>query len=153
MNKKSQKGYSLVEIGVGLLLIAIFMVFSFTMIRGTHNTYRLVEQRNIALSYLIKGTERELLSEVESVNFSITDNPSDTVVTENSANRKVTVTNIPASHMTLTTVVEPLPEQDGYSYEDTSVRLVTSTIEYYTKQNDASSKKEMVLQTLKVKGE
>ena len=49
MRLKSQRGYSLVEVGVGLVLISIFMVCGVTMLKGTYNTYRLVEQKNIAM--------------------------------------------------------------------------------------------------------
>lgn len=149
MNLKSQKGYSLLEAGVGLVIIAIFMVCGVTMLKGTYNTYRLVEQKNIALSYLLKGTEKELLDDAV---INITDNPANTTVTENTSHRKVTVTNIPTNNMVLTTVLEVLPSQNGISYEDSEVKLLTSTIEFYIRNDDESSKRELKLQTLKIGG-
>ena len=149
MNLKSQRGYSLLEAGVGLVIIAIFMVCGVTMLKGTYNTYRLVEQKNIALSYLLKGTEKELLDDAV---INITDNPANTTVTENTDYRKVTVTNIPTNNMVLTTVLEVLPSQNGISYEDSEVKLLTSTIEFYIRNDDESSKRELKLQTLKIGG-
>ena len=153
MNIKSQRGYSLLEIGIGLVIITIFMVYSVTMIRGTFATYRAIEQKNIALSYLIMGTERELLSAQEGLDIYLTNNPSDTEVTENTPFRKVTVTNIPDNNMKLTTVVETLPSKDGISYVDSNVKLVTSTIEYYLKKSDPSNRRELVIKTIRTGGD
>ena len=150
MNLKSQKGYSLIEVGVGLVIITIFMICGVTMLRGTYSTYRLVEQKNMAMSYLIKSIEREL---IEGEEINITENPADTVIEENSEYRKVVVTNIPASNMKLTTVLEILPSKNGKSYEDSQVKLLTSTIEFYIRKNDESSKRELTLQTLKIGGD
>ena len=35
MKLKSQKGYSLIEVGVGLILISIFMTCAISMLSGT----------------------------------------------------------------------------------------------------------------------
>ena len=72
MNLKSQKGYSLLEIGVGLVIIVVFMYYSVTMLKATYNTYRYVEQRNIVMGYLIKSIENALLDQIE---MPITDDP------------------------------------------------------------------------------
>lgn len=150
MDFKSNKGYSLLEIGVGLVIITIFMIYSISMIRATFTTYSAIEQKNIALSYLIKGTERELL---DNDDLNITSNPLNTVVTEDSVFRKVTVTTISTNNMTLTTVVEPLPSRNGVSYVNKDIRIVTSTVEYYLKKGDPSSRRELVLKTLKIGGD
>ena len=150
MNFKSQKGYSLLEVGVGLVIITIFMVCGVTMLKGTYNTYRVVEQKNIALSYLLRGTEKELL---DSDAINVTDDPNNTIVTEDTPSRKVIVTEIKANNMKLTTVVEPLPPKNGINYSDSEVKLLTSTIEFYIRNNsDESSKRELKLQTLKIGG-
>ena len=130
-NLKLQKGYSLVEVGIGIVIIAVFMLCSLTMIRGTYNTYRYIEQKNIAMSYLIKGVEKELLEGVSGVDISITDNPSDTSVIEENATRKVTVTNIPVHNMILTTTVESLGTKNGVNYASSRVKILTATIEFY----------------------
>ena len=150
MNLKSNKGYSLLEIGVGLILITIFMVSGVTMLKGTYNTYRYIEQRNIVMDYLIKATERELLEEA---NFTITDNPLDTVVTEDTPTRKVTVTTINQHNLVITTTVEILQPRNGKSYASSGVRMLTSNAEFYMKKNDPSSKRTLMLKTLKIGGE
>lgn len=149
MNIKSQKGYSVLEIGVGLIIISIFMVCSVTMLKGTYENYRLVEQNNLAISYAIKGVERELLKGSRVIE--ITEDPLDTVETRE-GNKEISVTKIDANNMTLTTIVEPLPEKNGKSYETSKVKLVTSSVEYYLKKNDESTKKILELQTLKIGG-
>ena len=49
-------------------------------------------------------------------------------------------------------MVEVLPSQNGISYEDSEVKLLTSTIEFYIRNDDESSKRELKLQTLKIGG-
>lgn len=151
MNFKSQKGFSLVEVGVGLVIIVIFMVVGITMLRGTYSTYRVIEQKNIALNYLIKAVEREL---VDGAAIQITDNDAanitTTEMTENGQRIKISTVNINVNDMVLTTRVETLPPKDGINYENSKVKLVTATIEYYIRSNDESSRRELELQTLKV---
>lgn len=153
MKLKSEKGFSLVEVGVGLVIITIFLVFGITMLRGTYNTYRLVEQKSVALNYLIKAVENEL---IDSVDLNITDSPNNTTtqnITEDGKNIKISLTNIQANNMILRTRVEPLDNKNGKDYSDSKVKLVTATIEYYTKSNDENTKREMTLQTLKIGGD
>ncbi|MBQ9279679.1 MAG: type II secretion system protein [Clostridia bacterium] len=152
-NIKSQKGYSLVEVGIGIVIISVFMLCSLTMIRGTYNTYRYIEQKNIAMSYLIKGVEKELLYGVDGVDISITDNPANTVVTTNTTSKKVTVTTIPNNNMVLTTTLESLPSKNGRNYATSDVKLLTAKIEFYLKKGDASSKRELTLETIKIGGD
>ncbi len=148
MNLRSQRGYSLLEIGIGLIIITIFMIFSVTIIDATHQNYRLAEQKSIALSYAVKAIERELLLGDAVIN--IVDDPALTVVTEDTVERRVTVTNIPTNNMMVTTTLETLPPKNGRTYEDSSVKLLTATVEFYTKSNEPASKKEIQLQTLKI---
>lgn len=155
MNLKSQKGYSLLEIGVGLIIITIFMICGVTMLKGTYNTYRLVDLKNIALSYLIKGTEKELL---DNDLISITDNPDDTTIKVNTEELKIIETIIPNNKlnpeydMVLITTVETLPDKNAKSYKNSKVKLLTSTIEFYIRNGDPSSKRVLTLQTLKIGG-
>ena len=149
MRLKSQKGYSLIEVGVGLILITIFMICGVTMLKGTYNTYRLVEQKNIAMSYLLKAVEIELLDDVT---ISVTDDPNDTVIRESNDLRKITVTKIPANDITITTTVEALPTKDGVSYIKSRVKLLTSNAEYYIRKNDPSSRRVLTITTLKIEG-
>ncbi len=149
MNPKSQKGYSLLEIGVGLVLITIFMVYGVTMLKGTYNTYRFIEQQNIVMNYLVRAVERELL---DNANFDITDNPADTVIQENTKTKRVTVTTIDKHKLTITTTLETLPAKNGKTYEDSKVKMLTANAEFYTKNNDNSSKRTLTLKTLKIGG-
>ncbi|MBQ8299934.1 MAG: hypothetical protein IJX99_08830 [Clostridia bacterium] len=149
MRLGSQKGYSLIEIGVGLVLITIFMVCGVTMLKGTHNTYRLVEQKSIAMSYLLRAVEIELLDDTT---LTVTDNPNDTVIRESNALRKVSVTTIPANDITITTTVEALPTKNGVSYLESRVKLLTSNAEYFIRKNDESSRRVLTIKTLKIEG-
>lgn len=149
MNLKSQKGYSLLEIGVGLILITIFMICGVTMLRGTYNTYRFIDQQNIVMNYLIRAVEKELL---ESANFEITDSPADTAIQENTNARKVVVTRVDEHNLVITTTVEILPARNGKTYANSQVKLLTSNAEFYTKKDDPSSKRILTLKTLKIGG-
>lgn len=60
MNLKSNKGYSLVEIGIGLLVLTIFLLFSVGLINGCYNNYRRIKQRNIAIDRAVYHVERLL---------------------------------------------------------------------------------------------
>lgn len=64
---KSENGYSLIEIGVGLIIISIFLVCSVSLLNGTFNNYRIIEQRNVAMSYAINRMERALNMDVDSL--------------------------------------------------------------------------------------
>ncbi len=152
MNLKSQKGYSLLEVGVGLIIIVIFMYYSVTMLRGTYNTYRLIEQRNMIMSYLIKSVENELLDEIE---MPLTGNPDDTEERVNTSAKKVVETKIPGwsgDNIIITTTLENLPDKDGKSYTNSKVKLLTSTAEFYIRNGDPASKRTLTLQTYKIGG-
>ena len=149
MNLKSQRGYSLLEIGVGLILITIFMICGVTMLKGTYNTYRYIEQRSLAMGYLVKSIEKELL---ENAAFEITDNPADTIVQENTQSRKVKVTSVPKHNFKITTTLQDLPSKNGVSYANSRVKLLTSNIEFYIRKDDESSRRVLTLQTLKIGG-
>ena len=150
MNLKSQKGYSLLEIGVGLIIIVTFMYYSSTMLKATYNTYRLIEQKNTIVSYLIKSVENELLEDIE---MPLTSNPNNTRIIENDVRRKVVETIVPAgSDLITSNTVEILPPRGGKTYDDSKVKLITSTAEFYIRNSDPTSKRTMTLQTLKIGG-
>lgn len=54
---KSQKGYSLVEIVIGLVVLTLFLVTTSSLMTASYNNYRLVLQRNIAIEKAISQTE------------------------------------------------------------------------------------------------
>lgn len=147
---KSQKGYSLVEVGIGIVIISIFMVYSITMIRGTFNTYRYIEQKNIAMSYILKAVEKELLDDSTGLDLNITDGVSTTKIIEQTPTKTITSTTIPNNNMVIYTTVEALADKNGVSYADSKVKLLTVTAEFYLKKSDASSKRELEIKTLKI---
>lgn len=150
MRLNSQKGYSLIEVGVGLILITIFMVCGATMLRGTYSTYRYIEQRNMVMAYLIKAIEIETIG---NDSLSITQNPANTVVKEDTIQRTVKETVIPGTTIKITTTLETLENKDGKSYLNSKVKLLTANAEFYIRKNDETSKKNLMLKTLRVEGD
>lgn len=65
MRMKSQKGYSLVEIGVGILILTVFLVCSVALFNGCYSTYRMIQQRNIATDYAITAMEEMLQTDAD----------------------------------------------------------------------------------------
>ena len=64
MKFKSEKGYSLLEIGIALIIVGIFFVSSMTLLNASNENYRRIEQRNIALSFAMRNIEAMQLEEV-----------------------------------------------------------------------------------------
>ena len=64
MKLNSQKGFSLVEIGIALLISGIFMVCCIVLLSASNENYRRIEQRSLALSYAIKAIEAVNLNAV-----------------------------------------------------------------------------------------
>lgn len=62
MNLKSNKGYSLIEIAIGLAVITIFLACTGSLINASFTNYRLLLQRNEALDFAIKEMENVLQS-------------------------------------------------------------------------------------------
>lgn len=57
---KSQKGYSLIEIGVGIIIITIYLASSTALFNGCFNTYRAIQQRNYVVKYAVSQVEEML---------------------------------------------------------------------------------------------
>ena len=131
MKLKSQSGYSLIEIGIALIVVAIFMVSSLTLLAGSNENYRRIEQRNIAMSYAMKTIEAMQLNDLG--------------ISVEEIKNKASVEN----NMTITTNIENLPIKDGIDYGN-KVQIITANVEYNIKSNDAGSKKILTLKTLKV---
>lgn len=60
MIMKSKKGYSLIEVAVGILILTVFLICSAALFNGAYNTYRMIQQRNLAINLAVKNME-ELL--------------------------------------------------------------------------------------------
>ena len=131
MKLKSQSGYSLIEIGIALIVVAIFMVSSLTLLSGSNENYRRIEQRNLAMSYAMKTIEAMQLNDVG--------------ISVEEIKKKASVEN----NMTVTTNIENLPSKDEVNYGN-KVQIITANVEYHIKSNDAGSKKVLTLKTLRV---
>lgn len=66
MSFKSKKGYSLIEIGVGVLILTVFLICSIALFNGCYNTYRMIQQRNLAINTAVQSME-ELLQADEDI--------------------------------------------------------------------------------------
>lgn len=60
---KSQKGYSLIEIVVGLVVITLFLLTTGSLINASYTNYYLILQRNEAMDCAIKTMEEILSSD------------------------------------------------------------------------------------------
>ena len=57
---KSNRGYSLIEIGVGILILTVFLIYSIGMFNGCYNNYRWIKARNLALDRAVYHIENLL---------------------------------------------------------------------------------------------
>lgn len=131
MKIKSESGYSLIEIGIALVVVGIFMVSSITLLSASNENYRRIEQRNIAMSYAMKTIEAMQLNDVG-------------ISIDEIANKAAVENN-----MVITTDIENLPPKDGISY-GSKVQIITANVKYHIKSNDAGSEKTLTLKTLRV---
>lgn len=122
---KSNKGYSLIEIAIGLALITIFLVCTGSLINASFTNYRLIFQRNEALDFAI--------SEMESILQSNEIVTTDYGFTQNSMNARIKIDNV----------------RDGNKVYDDKVFLVTVNIEY-SKTPQSKEKYNIELQSLKI---
>lgn len=125
MDLKSKKGYSLIEIAIGLAVITIFLACTGSLINASFTNYRLLLQRNEALDFAIREMETTLQSEetvIGDVGFS-----------ENSMNARVKVEKI----------------KNGNKVYDDKVFLVTVNVEYKRTPN-STEKYNVELKSLKI---
>lgn len=65
MNLKSNKGYSLIEIGIGVLILTAFLICSMALFNGCYNTYRMIQQRNLAINHAVTRMEELLQTDAD----------------------------------------------------------------------------------------
>lgn len=65
MNLNSNKGYSLIEIGIGILILTAFLICSMALFNGCYNTYRMIQQRNIAINQAVTSMEALLQKDAD----------------------------------------------------------------------------------------
>ena len=126
MKKNSQKGFSLIEIGIALVMTGIFMTCSITLLSASNENYRMIEQRSIALSYAMKAIEAVTLN---NVGINIDD-----------IARKALVEN----NMKISVDIEDIVSKDG----NKKLKIITSNVTYHIKSNVAGGEKTLTLQTL-----
>ena len=122
---KAKKGYSLIEIIIGLAIIIIFMIGTLSLINASYDRYRLILQRNEAMDFAIREMEEVLQSGDALV--------SDVGHTENNMTSRVTIEKI----------------RNGNRVYQDKVFKVTVKVEFSTALND-SKKYNITLQSLKV---
>lgn len=125
MNLKSKKGYSLIEIAIGLAIITIFIACTGSLINASFTNYRLLLQRNEALDFAIKEMENVLQSDETNV--------SDVGFAENSMNARVKVEKV----------------KNGNKVYDDKVFLVTVNVEY-KRTSKSTEKYNIELKSLKI---
>lgn len=67
MNFKSQKGYSLVEIGVGIIIITVMLACSTSLFNGCFNIYRAIQQKNYVINHAVSKVERLLQLDIDTL--------------------------------------------------------------------------------------
>lgn len=156
---KSQKGYSLIEIGIGLLIIAVFSFFSIALFNGCYNNYRVIQQRNIAMSYAVSKVENILQSDLTTLGI-VTDRDEildAAAVASNEdlsdGNYAVPIDNIDGpsettNNMTITTKYRRLPGTTTIAMDSSVIKVIVD-VEYKIRTNDTESR-HFTLETLKV---
>ncbi|MBQ9314760.1 MAG: prepilin-type N-terminal cleavage/methylation domain-containing protein [Clostridia bacterium] len=72
---KTNKGYSLIEIVIGLAIIVIFLIATNSLVNASYDRYRLILQRNEAMDFAIREMEEILQSgETGVMDFGHTEN-------------------------------------------------------------------------------
>lgn len=128
MKIKSEKGFSLIEIGIALILSAIFTVACVTLLSASNENYRMIEQRSIALSYAIKSIEA---MQLEKVGINLDDIKQKALVENN---------------MEISVDIEDVLSKDG----NKKLQILTANVTYHIKSNVAGGEKTLTLKTLNV---
>lgn len=140
MNLKSQKGYSLIEIGVGIIIITVYLASSTALFNGCFNTYRAIQQRNYVINYAISNVEKmlqtdaDILAPDDDLIDEVKSSSADKLSTGEYAVREDVVngsfTNSPdTNNMRITTKVRRIPTDGTYACDNT-VLNVSVLVEY-----------------------
>ncbi|MBO5179704.1 MAG: type II secretion system protein [Clostridia bacterium] len=160
MNFKSQKGYSLIEIGVGVLIITVLLVCSTSLFNGCFNIYSAVQQRNYVISHAVSRVEELLLMDVDTllteyidedttVVYNDNDKLVDAVKNLNNAEGKAKLAAgeyyVPAdkvegdfynspetNNMRITTKIRRIPTDGDYAFDNTLIKI-SVLVEYTIK--------------------
>lgn len=122
---KSQKGYSLIEIAIGLAIITIFLSCTGSLVNASFTNYRLLLQRNEALDFAIREMEKVLQADDVI--------PGNSGYRENDMTARINIDNV----------------RDGNKVYDDKVYVVTVNIEY-SRTATSTDKYNIELKSLKV---
>lgn len=139
---ESQKGYSLVEIVIGLAIILIFIYSTGSLINASYTNYRLVLQRNEAMDFAINEMEKML---GESGDKIIEDYMGK--YSEDSSNVVISDVGYTKNSMEARTRIEKV--KSGQKIYDDKVFIVSVNVSYSRTAND-TKKYNLQLQSLKV---
>ena len=128
MKFNSKSGFSLIEIGIAIIISGIFTVSSLTLLSASNENYRRIEQRNIALSYAMKAIEATILNN-EGVDIDI-----------GGIKEKALVEN----NMEIDVNVEDVISTDG----NNKLQIITVDVTYHIKSNVAGDVNTLTLRTL-----
>ena len=132
---RSKKGYSLIEIAVGIAIITIFLLCTGSLVNASFTNYRMVVQRNEAMGLAIREMENILqngLSEEAKATLQDGANTNYEYVTTENA-------------MTVTVNIDKIASE-GKIYDDT-VFKATVNVEY-SKTENGTQKYNLELQSL-----
>lgn len=132
----SKKGYSLIEIIIGIAIIIIFMIGTHSLINASYDRYRLILQRNEAIDFAIREMETVLQSEevyVSDIGH----------IAYYMQSGEQEIQNRNSGYMTSRVKIEKVKENND------KVFLVTVNVEFSTALND-DKKHNIKLQSLKV---
>ena len=149
MNLKSQKGYSLIEIGVGILIITVLLACSTSLFNGCFNIYRAIQQKNYVVNHAVARVEEllqtdadvlmpdptneELINIVDSLKAS-SDGKEKLAAGEYAVPADVVkgdfVNSPDTNNMRITTKIRRVPTDGSYAYDNTLIKI--SVIVEYT---------------------
>lgn len=139
---KSSKGYSLVEIVIGLAIILIFLYSTGSLINASYTNYRLVLQRNEAMDFAISEMEKMLGESgdkiIEDYMRKGLDDSSNVVISDVGYTR---------NSMEARTRIEKV--KNGQKIYDDKVFIISVTV-YYSRTANDTKKYDLKLQSLKV---
>ena len=151
MNFKSQKGYSLIEIGVGIIIITIMLACSTSLFNGCFNIYRAIQQKNYVINHAVTRIEELLLTDADELLpdptseelIEIVDSLKDT--SEGKEKLALGEYAVPAdvieggfvnfpetNNMKITTKIRRVPTDGTYAYDNTLIKI-SVLVEYTIK--------------------
>ena len=159
---KAQKGYSLIEIGIGIIIITLFSFCSIALFNGCYNNHRVIQQRNIAISHAIREIEYSLQKDLAELGFteemidrdeilSVASTTSEDLLKEGNyalPEDKVIGPNDATNNMTITTRIRRLPGSKSTAMDSTVSKVIVD-VEYKIRANDKESRK-VTLEAIKL---